>query len=150
MSILLGILITSFSYLICPLICRCSQGKFSPKKGNLIAIVNTSVIFAFFCLLNICLSNGTQIAANMVAAVTYFFITRWILIDKNIVDVVSEDNEEDIYTNNDYNDDSIINSNKNISNEKIKYCFNCGQKISKNTNYCSHCGKKINKQEKRK
>jgi len=117
------------------------MGKVYRKKGKKIALWNSIIWCTLFCIVLAIISNGETAITSFAPAVTYYFISKWILIDKTIPDEIK--NEYDVEHLEGSDKILPVSQNTNIkTDKKIKYCFNCGCKLLKNSNYCPQCGKK--------
>ena len=121
MGTIVALLLTVFVYLIYPLCYRYTNGKVSKKKGNKIALWNSVICCSIFCLLAGLITGGETIVTSFAPAITYYFITKWILIDKTIPD--EEENAIDC--------------------EDVVICGNCGMQIFDNEKHCPNCGEEI-------
>lgn len=143
MYIFISLIVTLISYLFIPITYRYTKGKVSKKIGNRIALINSILFCSLFCLFRAAFSDGEIIVSSFAPAITYYFISKWILIDKNIPDEIETEDDEDLEER---DENSSVAENTNVNtDEKVKYCFNCGCKLLKNSNYCQHCGKHIKK-----
>lgn len=180
---LMGIelLITVFAYLIYPIIYVKRNGKVAKKEGKRIAFWN-SVVWALIFMFIRFLQQGAQAevpaeaqleVVNFGPAVLYYFIAKWILIDKNMI-VVSEEEikefqtplkEEEKVDNRSQVVDPMpplifpVSSNvkgkpttivENINEPLSSRCSSCGKEINEKMNFCSACGSKITDKEEHK
>ena len=86
MDIVLGILVTAIAYMAFPLIKLLTHGgRFPKNRAHKIALWNSIVLGAVFCIATIAVSEDGTIW-NGAPAVLYYWINRSILTDKNAQD----------------------------------------------------------------
>ena len=112
MGIVVALLLTIIIYLIYPIGYRNINGKVSKKKGKKIALWNSIICCAIFCFFAGILTGGETIVTSFAPAVTYYFISKWILIDKNMPDEKDNDDEPT-------SEEKMINSIKNYQYSTI-------------------------------
>ena len=83
LNLLLSLILTVIAYLAFPIIrLVINHGKFTKKQAKKIALWNSIIVGAFFCIVTIATSDsGTT--WNAAPAVLYYFINCAILTDKN-------------------------------------------------------------------
>ena len=81
-NLLVSLLLTAVVYMAFPLIrLAINHGKFEKKRAKKIALWNSIVVGAFFCIVTIGTSDGGT-TWNAAPAVMYYFINRALLTDK--------------------------------------------------------------------
>jgi len=81
-NLLVSLLLTAVSYMAFPLIrLAINHGKFEKKRAKRIALWNSIVVGAFFCIVTIGTSDGGT-TWNAAPAVLYYFINKALLTDK--------------------------------------------------------------------
>ena len=81
-NLLVSVLLTAVVYMAFPLIrLAINHGKFEKKRAKKIALWNSIVVGAFFCIVTIGTSDGGT-TWNAAPAVMYYFINRALLTDK--------------------------------------------------------------------
>lgn len=81
-NLLLSLVLTAVVYMAFPLIrLAINHGKFEKKRAKKIALWNSIVVGAFFCIVTIGTSDGGT-TWNATPAVMYYFINRALLTDK--------------------------------------------------------------------
>lgn len=82
LSLLVGVIITAVAYMACPVIKLIrNQGKFEKKRARKIALWNSIVVGAIFCVLTAASESGATWSAG--PAFLYYWINSSILTDKN-------------------------------------------------------------------
>lgn len=82
-NLLVSLLLTAVAYMAFPLIrLAVNHGKFEKKRAKKIALWNSIVVGAFFCIVTIGASDGGT-TWNAAPAVMYYFINRALLTDKD-------------------------------------------------------------------
>ena len=116
---ILAISLTMIFYMGFPLIkLWINQGKFEKKKAKKIALWNSIIVGGCFFILSFLMYEG-GVAWSAAPAVTYYFINRAILTDKNP--------EEEIPP---------------FEIDKCNFCRKCGEKLIDNGKFCRKCGTK--------
>jgi len=77
-----GILVTAIGYLAVPFVLRTSRGKYEPQKAKKIALWNSIIVGACFCIA----SADKGVAWSAGPAFLYYWINCSILTDKNAAD----------------------------------------------------------------
>lgn len=163
MSIFLSLILSMLGYLVFPIIYRSLNGKVSCIKGRKIAILNSVVCCVIFCLIAGIISGGETIITSFAPAVFYYFISKAILIDKDLPEEKKESSKKelkkDIFEQGNVKKEYLktnkifLENNINLNNfEKTNCCPNCNSSLKKESKFCSKCGFKIedffNRQEK--
>ena len=78
-ELVISLIITIFAYLAIPIFIRWYFGRIDKKAATKYAIINSIVVRLIFLVIE--LAIGGEVG-NMAAAVTYFFIARWIMSKK--------------------------------------------------------------------
>lgn len=87
-SIILSLVLTAVAYMVFPLIrLLINGGRFAKNRAHKIALWNSIVLGAFFCITTIAVSEDGTIW-NGAPAVLYYWINRAILTDKDVEDEV--------------------------------------------------------------
>ena len=150
-----------------------NHGKFLKKRAKKIALWNSIVVGAFFCILTIFIDSAST-TWNAAPAALYYWINRSILIDRTANHDNKTEFEQDVLNNSMPitsvspmpNGNKTTNNNNNCDEYKRKYeshqttaeinkieingkvaeiqfCRICGSKLPKDANFCSKCGTKI-------
>lgn len=139
LRIIIGILLTAVAYLAFPLIkLLINGGSFSKNRAHKIALWNSIVVGAIFCIVTIEVSDGAT-AWNAAPAFLYYYINKAILTNKN--DAESIEPSSDCPTAYESTENQLQPS--VTVQPKIKFCRKCGTKLFENSAFCHKCGSKI-------
>jgi len=99
-ALFIALFLTAFIYLIFPIVYLLKKGKVSIKKGRKMALINSIVCAVIFIILAIVIASNNKnlnmSGYSVAPAVTYYFIAKFILTDKNINeknDFISNNNQ---------------------------------------------------------
>ena len=169
-SLLLSLVLTVIAYMAFPLIrLLINHGKFEKKRAKKIALWNSIVVGAFFCILTISGDSGST--WNAAPAFLYYWINSAILTDKNATNDAKVDvnvknaslNQEFVRppqisnidetpkTYGSYNisgNDIALKKETTDEKPKIQFCRKCGNKLSHDSIFCNKCGTRIIDEEK--
>ena len=83
-----ALFLTAFIYLIFPIVYLLKKGKVGVKKGRKMALINSIVCAIIFLIIAIAIASNNKnlnmSGYSFAPAVTYYFIAKFILTDKNI------------------------------------------------------------------
>ena len=92
--------ISAFIYLIFPTVYVLKKGKVGVKKGRKMALINSIVCAVIFLIIAVIIASTDKSmdmsGYSLIPAVTYYFIAKFILTDKNINeknDFISNNNQ---------------------------------------------------------
>ena len=164
-SLFLSLILTIVAYMAFPLIrLLINHGRFEKKRAKKIALWNSSVVGAFFCILTVSGDSGST--WNAAPAFLYYWINCAILTDKNAPSEPKQKaNEENTSsyqtvtrppqisnigeTPKTYGTYNISGSDVALKQEpiaeqpKIQFCRKCGNKLADASIFCNKCGTKI-------
>lgn len=83
-SIILSILITAVAYLLYPLLLVFGKSKLTEKQIKKSSRRNSIIVFILFLILHIMINDGGT--PNMVAAVFWYYIVKWILTKNCLIE----------------------------------------------------------------
>lgn len=134
-GLILSLILTAVAYLAFPIIkLVINQGKFEKKRAHKIALWNSIVLGAFFCILTID-QGGVW---NAAPAFLYYAINCAILTDKNLKDETSETSDQPII-----DETNISVATSETATETPRFCRKCGNKLIDGALFCNMCGTKI-------
>ena len=162
MDLFISLILTVISYMAFPLIrLWMNHGKFEKKRAKKIALWNSIVVGAFFCILTVSGDSGST--WNAAPAFLYYWINCAILTDKNAStenkSVTSKENNpvvtrspqisnigETPKTYGTYNisgTDVALKKEPTKEQLQIQFCRKCGSKLLDGAMFCNKCGSKI-------
>lgn len=159
-SLLLGIIFTAFCYTAFPLIrIAINNGRFNKKRAHKIALWNSIVLGAFFCILTPIVSSS---AWNAAPAILYYWINRMILTDKTLPEKPKDESQtntpEQVATSTSAISENTISHTENNPEKatehtpqttsatylpKAQFCRMCGNKLTEDSLFCNKCGTKV-------
>ena len=163
MNLLVSIVLTATVYMAFPLIrLAINHGKFEKKRANRIALWNSIIIGAFFCIVTTGLSNGGT-AWNASPAVLYYFINRAILTQRADPEYSTSPAEPATSLVNKETEASpapavlhdcvdraakpetirVSGSTPTLASKPILFCRKCGNKLAERSAFCNKCGTKV-------
>ena len=164
-SLFLSLILTIVAYMAFPLIrLWMNHGKFEKKRAKKIALWNSIVVGAFFCILTVSGDSGST--WNAAPAFLYYWINCAVLTDKNATSEPRQKaNAENTSsyqtvtrppqisnigeTSQTYGTYNISGSDVALKQEtiaeqpKIQFCRKCGNKLAEDSIFCNKCGTKI-------
>ncbi len=164
-NLLLSLILTIIAYMAFPLIrLLINHGKFEKKRAKKIALWNSIVVGAFFCILTVSGDSGST--WNAAPAFLYYWINCAILTDKNATNATTPNmnvktassNQEFVRppqvsnigeTPKTYGTYNINGSDVALKKEtaeeqpKIQFCRKCGNKLAHDSIFCNKCGTRI-------
>lgn len=161
-SLLFSLILTVISYMAFPLIrLWMNHGKFEKKRAKKIALWNSIVVGAFFCILTVSGDSGST--WNAAPAFLYYWINCAILTDQNASpenkSVTNKENNpvttcfpqisnigETPKTYGTYNiggSDVTLKKEPAEEQPQIQFCRKCGSKLVAGALFCNKCGTKI-------
>lgn len=139
-GLILSLILTAVAYLVFPIIkLIINQGKFERKRASKIALWNSVVLGAFFCILTID-QGGVW---NAAPAFLYYAINCAILTDKNIKEPTSTSVDQppvDTTSLSVATSETVVET----STETPRFCRKCGNELIDGALFCNICGTKIN------
>ena len=164
-NLFLSLILTIIAYMAFPLIrLWMNHGKFEKKRAKKIALWNSIVVGAFFCILTVAGDSGST--WNAAPAFLYYWINCAVLTDKNATaepkEKVNAENTSSYQTvtrppqisnigetPKTYGTYNISGSDVALKQEtiaeqpKIQFCRKCGNKLAEDSIFCNKCGTKI-------
>lgn len=163
-SLMINVVLTAVVYMAFPLIKLCiNHGRFQRKRARRIALWNSIVLGAFFCILTI--SGDSNSTWNAAPAFLYYWINCVILTDKTISESNSEASPKKIECSvsisrpsqiSDLNEtlkshgkfdvqenDIRLKPDTTTFSSKSQFCRRCGNKLSEDALFCNKCGTKV-------
>ena len=169
-NLFLSLILTIIAYMAFPLIrLWMNHGKFEKKRAKKIALWNSIVVGAFFCILTVVGDSGST--WNAAPAFLYYWINCAVLTDKNATakpkEKVNAENtssnravtrppqisniDETPKTYGTYNingNDIALKQEPAEGQPKIQFCRKCGNKLANDSIFCNKCGIKVITDEK--
>lgn len=164
-GLFLSLILTIVAYMAFPLIrLLINHGRFEKKRAKKIALWNSIVVGAFFCILTVSGDSGST--WNAAPAFLYYWINCAVLTDKNAPSEpkpkVNTENTssnqavtrppqisnigETPKTYGSYNisgSDIVLKQEQAVEQPKIQFCRKCGNKLANDSIFCNKCGTKI-------
>lgn len=85
-TVLSNIVVTLIIYLAYPFSRVYMYGKVSNKKGTRIALLNTAICSTVYLLIGTIATEYNYLIISIIPTILYYFIAKWILVDKKITD----------------------------------------------------------------
>ena len=170
-SLFLSLILTIVAYMAFPLIrLLINHGRFEKKRAKKIALWNSIVVGAFFCILTVSGDSGST--WNAAPAFLYYWINCAILTNKNAPSEPKQKaNTENTSSNQvvtrppqlsnigetpktygTYNvsgSDIVLTPEPIAEQPKIQFCRKCGNKLAEDSNFCNKCGTRVITDDKR-
>lgn len=154
-----GILVTAIGYLAVPFVLRTSRGKYEPQKAKKIALWNSIIVGACFCIA----SADKGVAWSAGPAFLYYWINCSILTDKNAANTSTAPAGHGAAPANytrppvppatnarggNFPATTPVTPSHSVNAQSpaakpILFCRKCGSKLSTGYMFCSKCGTKI-------
>ncbi|MDY6367237.1 MAG: hypothetical protein SPL13_01805 [Clostridia bacterium] len=116
-ALFIALFLTAFIYLIFPIVYLLKKGKVSVKKGRKMALINSIVCAVVFLIIAVIIASNDKSmdmsGYSLIPAVTYYFIAKFILTDKNI------NEKNDFISNNNQNKQSTDKEEKANDESKL-------------------------------
>ena len=117
-NLVCSIALTAVAYMFYPLVrLLIHKGKFGKKHAKRIALWNSIVLGAFFCIATSAISDNST-AWNAMPAILYYWINYSILIDRT-------------------------NATISMDAPGKKKCPNCKSELTDDSEYCRYCGSRV-------
>ena len=164
-SLFLSLILTIVAYMAFPLIrLLINHGRFEKKRAKKIALWNSIVVGAFFCILTVSGDSGST--WNAAPAFLYYWINCAVLTDKNATSEPKQKvNAENISSNQavthppqistvgetprtygTYNisgSDITLKPEQSVEQPRIQFCRKCGNKLADASIFCNKCGTRV-------
>ena len=165
LNLLVSLVLTAIIYMAFPLIrLAMNHGRFERKRARRIALWNSIILGAFFCIANAALSDGTAWSAT--PALLYYWINCALLTNKNDETDLSSDVEQPTEAeknatcgDSSMREDELHNATPVVQKETLNqsslngsqcrkekpilFCRKCGNRLVEGYVFCNKCGTKI-------
>ena len=139
-SVFLNLILTIIAYMVFPLIrLWINHGKFEKKRAKKIALWNSIVVGAIFCIVTVSGDSGST--WNAAPAFLYYWINCVVLTDKNApLESKQKANIENTSSN------QTVTRHPQIQS-KIQFCRKCGVNLEEDSRFCHKCGTEIKEEQ---